>query len=73
MNRQQRRAAARGGAKADRPQAIVQALDALALASAADPTVTGATLMLPNGEVLHLDAETARAMRRTDGSMAGSA
>jgi len=61
MNRHQRKAeAAKARAAALRHAAVN---DALAfIADCRDPTVTGATLMLPDGEVLHLSADTARAM-----------
>ena len=66
MNRAQRRAAARSASKGapsqDRQGLILDALDHLALAASADPTVVSASLILPDGEVLHLDAATARAM-----------
>lgn len=61
MNRHQRRAAASRAAKT-RHAAVSNALTCLTAAAIADPTVTGATLMLPDGETLHLSADTARAM-----------
>ena len=66
MNRAQRRASARsasqGAPSQDRQGLILDALDHLALAASADSTVVSASLILPDGEVLHLDAATARAM-----------
>lgn len=66
MNRAQRRAASRSATKsvssADRHRHTLAALDHLALAAHADTSVRGATLILPDGDVLHLDAETALAM-----------
>ena len=37
------------------------------------PTATGATMMLPDGEVLHLDADHARAMAGTGANEKGGA
>ena len=66
MNRAQRRASSRSASKGvpsqDRRGFILDALDHLALAASANPTVVSASLILPDGEVLHLDAARARAM-----------
>lgn len=60
MNRYQRRAEeARHRKAASRDVTIRLALAALA---AAGPTATGATVMLPDGELLYFSVETARAM-----------
>jgi hypothetical protein len=60
MNRHQRRAATAQSQKThERAAAIRLAMAALAKAG---PTATGATLMLPDGEVLHLNAADAHAL-----------
>jgi hypothetical protein len=56
MNRQQRRAEMRRRERTDRSERVAAAFDYLALASAADPTITGATMILPDGEVRYLSA-----------------
>ena len=59
MNRHERRARQAAGKSAAKREASIRAtLDYLA--NVAGPTATGATLFLPNGEVLYLDATTAR-------------
>ena len=59
MNRQKRRAAAaKARAAKVRHTAVADALAYIAARD--DPTITGATLFLPDGEVLHLSAEAAR-------------
>lgn len=68
MNRHQRRAAAASRAAKTRHAAVSDALDCLTAAAMADPTVTGATLLLPNGETLHLSADTARARATSSSS-----
>jgi hypothetical protein len=60
MNRHQRRADAARARKPDRAEAIRIAVDYLA--NAAAPTVTGATLMFPDGSTLFLSADDARAL-----------
>ncbi len=61
MNRHQRRAeAAKSKGRPTRAELIRTALNTLA--THPDPTVSGCTLFLPDGETLHLDADTARAM-----------
>ncbi len=68
MNRQQRRAyEAKARASSMRHGAVS---DALAVMMALDdPTISGATLILPDGQVLYVPAETARGMRH-DGESA---
>lgn len=62
MNRARRRAeAAKAHTAAARHEIVRHAL--ACLASNTDPTVTGATLMLPSGETLYLDAAMARSMK----------
>jgi hypothetical protein len=64
MNRHQRRAeAAKGKACPSRADLIRTAMTMLA--THPDPTIGGCTLFLPDGETLHLDADTARAMAGT--------
>ena len=71
MNRHQRRAeAARNRATKIRHAAVE---DVLAYMKATnDPTITGATLLLPDGQMLHVPAETAQAMA-PDSTAAGRA
>ncbi len=58
MNRQQRRSAARQKGKPfDRTALIANAVDFLA--STTDETITGATLVMPDGEVIYLAADAA--------------
>jgi hypothetical protein len=64
MNRHQRRVVAtKGKARPTRAELIRTALNMLA--THPDPTVSGCTLFLPDGETLHLDADAARAMAAT--------
>lgn len=64
MNRHQRRSdAARDRKRPDRAGHIRFALDYLA--NAAAPSVTGATLLMPDGSTTYLSAEDARAMHGT--------
>ena len=61
MNRAQRRAeAAKIQAAATRYASVKQAL--AYLAASTDPTISGATILLPDGEALYLSADTARAI-----------
>ena len=61
-NRHERRAEAAKARATERRHRVVR--QALAYMQAADsPTLTGATLFLPSGKVLHLPAEAARAMK----------
>ena len=75
MNRHQRRAAAvlhqyREEQAQARGELIALAMKVLANSG---PTATGATMMLPDGEVLHLDADHARAMASTGPNAKGGA
>lgn len=64
MNRHEHRRAARGKAKPfDRAALIASTVDILARTT--DETVTGATLMLPSGEMIYLPA----APLQSDGSV----
>lgn len=63
MNRKQRRAeAAKARATKMRHTAIENAL--AYMAGRNDETITGATLFLPDGSMLHVDADAARAQPR---------
>lgn len=63
MNRHERRRAARGKAKPfDRGALIADAVDMLA--NTTDETVTGVTLMLPDGEVVYLPAAPVQSNRK---------
>lgn len=67
MNRRQRRAdAARDREAIDRAEVIRLTCDYLA--NSADPTVTGATLIMPDGSATYLSAEDARVMHSTSKS-----
>ena len=61
MNRRQRQAEAARDRK-PRDQAEVIRLAFGYLANAAAPTVTGATLILPDGSSIHVSAEDAKAL-----------
>lgn len=64
MNRHERRAAAaRALTEKSRSQIIAEAIDFLAELGSADPGVSGASLILPSGEIKYLDIQPARAMR----------
>jgi hypothetical protein len=61
MTRQQRREAERARRKAEqRTAGLSTATDVLALLAATDSTVTGATLIMPDGEIVYLDTQTLR-------------
>lgn len=62
MNRHQRRAAAARARRAAQPDRAKLIRQTLAVLAASGPSATGATLILPDGEVLHLDAMDARVM-----------
>lgn len=62
MNRHQRRAAAAKAAQGGKPDRAELIRCVLAVLAASGPSATGATLILPDGEVLHLDVADARAM-----------
>lgn len=66
MNRHQRRAeAAKARATRMRHEAVADALAYLATRN--DPTITGATLFLPDGQSLHLSADLVRATAKPGG------
>jgi len=71
MNRHGRRAeAAKRSQRRDlRGDTIRTTLRALADAAECDTTISGATLFMPSGEVIYLDADHARAM--ADGKPGG--
>jgi hypothetical protein len=66
MTRQQRRAADRAEAKAKRAATISAAMDYLV--NAAGPTATGATIIMPDGELVYVSVEQARQMATVDAS-----
>ena len=61
MNRQQRRAQARKAARKPTAFDRTQAIEAAEAYLAQSPGVTGATMIMPDGESLYIGADTARA------------
>ncbi len=66
MNRQQRRAAQAQSRQAMTRAEVIQAAVGY-LAEVAGPSATGATVIMPDGEMLYLSADDARARPRGNG------